>query len=157
MIRSAFISPCGNFRYTLSRTWNASLPVLVFCLLNPSTADGSYDDATVRKCIGFAQRLGFGGLIIVNISAYRAKNPVDLRRAHWPLGPDNNRYLDHAFTGRTVVLGWGANARHNPVIAERVFQRAKAQADRVCALRLLSDGTPEHPLMLPYSCSLITL
>ena len=33
------ISPCGQYRYTLSLRWNPAAPAVMFIMLNPSTAD----------------------------------------------------------------------------------------------------------------------
>ena len=77
-LHGAVVSDDGLYRYILTRTWDRSLPALVFCMLNPSTADATVDDPTIRKCIGFAQRLGYGGIIVVNLFAYRATKPREL-------------------------------------------------------------------------------
>lgn len=56
MIKDAIISECLSYRYTLSRKWNSENPkTLLFCMLNPSTADANLDDPTIRRCIGFAK------------------------------------------------------------------------------------------------------
>ena len=59
IIKTAAISDCGTYRYSLTREW-AEGPRLLFVMLNPSTADAEADDPTIRKCIGYAQREGFG-------------------------------------------------------------------------------------------------
>jgi SagB-type dehydrogenase family enzyme len=69
MRRIALFSPCGTFRYRLGRRW-AEGPTVGFVLLNPSTPDAEVDDQTVRRCIRFAQRDGYGGLEVVNLFAY---------------------------------------------------------------------------------------
>jgi hypothetical protein len=75
--RTATISDCGRYRYTLGRTWSDEPPVL-FVMLNPSTADADVDDNTISKCIGFAKRWGHGGITVVNLYAWRATNPKEL-------------------------------------------------------------------------------
>jgi hypothetical protein len=57
-----------------------------FVLLNPSTADETREDPTVRRCIGFARSLGYGALEVVNLYAYVATDPAELRRAGYPWG-----------------------------------------------------------------------
>ena len=69
MDRTALFSPCRTFRYRLGRRWSDG-PVLAFIMLNPSCADEHIDDPSVRRCIGFAQRLGYGGLEVVNLYAF---------------------------------------------------------------------------------------
>ena len=58
MDRAADLSPCGLYRFTLTRTWGAPGARVVFVMLNPSTADASVDDPTTTRCIGFARELG---------------------------------------------------------------------------------------------------
>ena len=152
--RSARFSRCGRYRYRLTRQWGPGEP-LVFVMLNPSTADAERDDPTIRKCIGFARRLGFHGVDVVNLFAYRATSP----RALWAAppaqrqGPGNRKALAEAFAGKTVVLAWGAHARRAWLLARRTERAARRTASRVRVLKRLSDGIPAHPLMLPYACA----
>jgi hypothetical protein len=155
MKRSAVISGCGAFRYVLTRNWtDDTASVLLFVMLNPSTADAGIDDPTIRKCIGFAQRLGYGGIEVVNLYAYRATDPRALKTAGYQVGPDNDRYTMAAIRrAANVALAWGANARGmiRPDIVLRMVREAGVTP---MALRRLADGVPEHPLMLPYTCTL---
>lgn len=155
MKRSAVISECGAFRYLLARNWTDQREsVLLFVMLNPSTADSDIDDPTIRKCIGFAQRLGYGGIEVVNLYAYRATDPKALKVAGYPVGPDNDRYTMAAIRGATnVVLAWGANAR-GMIMPDIVLRMVRGAGVTPLALRRLADGVPEHPLMLPYTCTL---
>src|SRR4051812_5648202 len=93
MIKTATISDCGTYRYRLGRSWEPSMPRLGFVMLNPSVASADIDDPTIRRCIGFAQRLGFGSIDVGNLFAYRATKPKDLKEAGFPEGPDNNDHL----------------------------------------------------------------
>ncbi|WP_131822315.1 DUF1643 domain-containing protein, partial [Mycobacteroides chelonae] len=61
----AVISADGLYRYELHRSWRAG-PVVEFIMLNPSTADAEVDDATIRRCIGFAKQWGYGALVVRN-------------------------------------------------------------------------------------------
>lgn len=70
--KDATISDCGKYRYRLSRIWEPGRPVATFVMLNPSTADATNDDATIRKCMGFARRWNLGGIHVGNLFAYRA-------------------------------------------------------------------------------------
>jgi hypothetical protein len=154
----AKLSPCQQFRYALIRVWRDSLPRLVFVMLNPSTADALKDDPTIRKCVGFARRLGFGGIEVVNLYAYRATSPSDLRKAGWPVGPDNHDQLTAMLvmaknSGWTVCCAWGANAR-NRQEAYAFIGLAEWHGVPLFALRKSPDGMPHHPLMLPYTCQL---
>jgi hypothetical protein len=160
--RQAAISDCGKFRYALSREWNTDKPLLVFIMLNPSTADALLDDPTIRKCIGFAERNGFGAAEVYNLFAYRATDPKDLKRAGYPVGPENDpllfdmlRQLQHDSSFK-VVCAWGANARDQQIgiRAMDVTRKLHARGIKLHHLRLTADGIPCHPLMLPYSCGI---
>lgn len=149
MKTSAEISSCGIYRYVLRRIWNENDPPLVFVMLNPSTADATQDDATIRKCVGFAERYGQGGIVVVNLFALRSRDPKALRKHTAPVGIDNDNWImrETADPKRSIVVAWGLNARYFPVRVEAVRQLLKRQ---LFALRLTKDGFPEHPVMLPY-------
>ena len=83
--RHAVFSPCRTYRYALSRVWAADKPYALFIGLNPSTADETLDDPTIRRCIDFAKRWGYGGLVMANLFAYRATDPAVMKRAAEPV------------------------------------------------------------------------
>lgn len=152
----AHISDDGLYRYTLGRRWSTDLDAgaAVFVMLNPSTADASVDDPTIRRCIGFARALGCGGLHVVNLYAYRATKPADLWQVEDPVGPENDDVLRRTFKaaaneGRPVIAAWGANAK--PLRVEFVGILAKAAGVTLTALGVTKDGAPRHPLYLPAS------
>jgi|SRR3954468_8618932 hypothetical protein len=128
----------GEYRYSLTRVWDPVLPNITFVLLNPSTADATQLDPTLRRCVGFGRREGYGGMTILNLYAFRTKDPKVMMAASDPVGPDNDRVLAQA-TG-TVVAGWGTNAA-----AARVAQ-ALALLPGLHALGVTKSGHPKHPL-----------
>lgn len=145
----AVFSRCRTWRFRLTRTWDGRLPRLVFLMLNPSTADESQDDPTIRRCIGYAKRDGFGGVEIVNLFAFRSTDPTGLVTARDPVGePDNNQHIRNVCAVETVVCAWGRNgvldARDRVVMAILSAVDAKP----VC-LGVNADGTPVHPLYQP--------
>lgn len=149
----AWISDRGVYRYALWRRWDAAAPMLVVCMLNPSTADASKDDPTIRRLVSFADRDGYGAILVVNLYAYRTAHPTELRGRPYEavVGPENNDLFEAAITqGSTVLLGWGAadwqsidgdRTRRNDVIK---FV-SHAEAIPVC-LGLTASGEPRHPL-----------
>lgn len=154
MIRTAVISECGLYRYSLSRIWDANLPLLAVIMLNPSTADGKKDDHTITKLITFAELHGFGGFIVVNLFAFRATKPTDMKEAADPIGPMNDNHISMALLMCPVVLcAWGSNAKGHPREAD-IRQLLHLCGVHTVSLRVNKDGTPAHPLMLPYSCNL---
>ena len=105
---AATISPCGLYRYELVRAWGDP-PFCAFVMLNPSTADGAEDDNTIRRCVGFAQRFGFGGFSVVNLFAFRATKPEAMLAAADPVGPDNDAHILGALAAaQRVFAAWGA-------------------------------------------------
>lgn len=158
---SAIISPCEKYRYHLTRCWDQAKHPMVFIMLNPSTADHMQDDPTIRKCIGFAKQYGCGSIEVFNLFAYRATKPSDLKQAGWDVGPRNDSIIFtrlHSLTQRwgrqTVTLAWGAHARGRPQRVVELLFKLRENGYAMQTLKLLDDGTPAHPLMLPYSSTL---
>lgn len=145
----AEISPCGGYRYRLTRFWSGE-NALPFVMLNPSTADASQDDPTIRRCMGFARDRGFGGIIVANLFAYRATSPADMKAAGDAIGPRNNatliELLEWAKRAEVpVVAAWGAHGDY----MER--GHAVAELARLIGCQMVSLGTtkaghPRHPL-----------
>jgi hypothetical protein len=152
----AHVSACSRYRYRLWRSWGPG-PSLAYVMLNPSTADASKDDPTIRKCIGFAKRNGFDGIEVVNLFAWRATEPRDLLRAmdagDLIVGPENNlTTMDVINRAATIVAAWGvvpsARLRWR---ADDVLATLKRYAqDRLWHLGLTRDKHPRHPLMTGY-------
>jgi len=153
---AAVVSPCGLYRYRLSRTWGGERPA-VFVMLNPSTADAAEDDPTIRRCIGFARQWHCGGLIVVNLFAFRATSPKDLFAAADPVGPDNLKHVFRAAqdAGQFIACAWGAHGafRDQDIAIVRCIRRATEHAHLLC-LGTTRDGHPRHPLYLPKTAEL---
>lgn len=146
---TAVISDCGRYRYTLSRVWDESKYCLPFCMLNPSTADAEQDDPTIRRCIGFAKREGYGGIHVVNLFAFRATKPRELDTVSDPVGPDNEIYLSRAVYAAAsynipIVCAWGSRLPLN-VSRTGYWMIAQGGARFVCLGKTLA-GYPRHPL-----------
>ena len=149
MKSDAVISPCGMYRYRLSRTWGEA-KAAAFIMLNPSTADASEDDPTIRRCIGFAKSWGGGGLVVVNLFAFRATSPKDLIKAADPIGPGNHDYIFEAVYSQDIaVCAWGTKGdfmnQNNEVVR---YIRSGSDVPLAC-LGVTKDGHPRHPLYLP--------
>lgn len=150
MIRTAKFSSCRTFRYSLSRVWAPQHPKILFVGLNPSTADETEDDPTVRRCIGFARKWNYGGLVLVNLFAFRSTNPNALLHVDDPIGPANDRYiLKSSNATARVVLAWGTKGR----ILGR-DQHVLSLLPGAYCLGVTNDGHPKHPLYLAASTKL---
>jgi hypothetical protein len=135
------------YRYRLWRTWG-SRPPLVFVMLNPSTADGTIDDPTIRRCMGFAKREGDGGIIVVNLYALRATDPKALRTHPSPVGPLNDQHIAEACrSAEYIVAAWGADPMA-PTRSRTVAAIARAAGKPLVCLGRTRDGAPRHPLYL---------
>lgn len=153
MKRTALISDDGLYRYRLGRSWDwsAGSRMVYFLMLNPSTADAEVDDATIRRCIGFARSWGYGRLVVGNLYGYRATHPRDLVRAEDPVGPSNDvNVLSDAMLADRIVCAWGAHPmavrRASAVLG--LLQEA-GLGSLVGHLGRTKEGQPRHPLRLP--------
>lgn len=150
--KSAVISPCQTYRYRLDRVWDDRLPVLAFIMLNPSTADAKVDDPTIRRCLGFAKRDGYGGIVVVNLFALRATNPLELLAADDPVGPENDQAIVDAVAGNFTLAAWGAS------VPKKLRSRVGVVRDLLSSnaldlncLGVTGEGHPRHPLFVPAS------
>lgn len=149
MQRGATFSPCRAYRYELHRVWDAHKPPAMFIGLNPSTADETVDDPTIRRCIAYAQAWGYGGLIMGNLFAFRATDPKVMKAASFPVGGDNDHWLRvNALRAGVVVAAWGTHG----AFLDRglIVKRDLAEVARggLHHLKLTKDGYPGHPLYL---------
>ncbi|TNF21912.1 MAG: DUF1643 domain-containing protein [Rhodobacteraceae bacterium] len=147
----AVYSDCGAYRYRLVRLWDAAAPRLAFVMLNPSTADEKTNDPTIARCEKRARLLGFGGLDVVNLFAFRATDPADLRAAEAPVGPENDAFLTRACAEAQVILAaWGVHGRHRDRDAE-ALPLLTAHPGKLHTLGLTRHGLPRHPLYVSYA------
>ncbi|HRK24635.1 MAG TPA: DUF1643 domain-containing protein [Beijerinckiaceae bacterium] len=104
----ALYSPCGAYRYLLTRRWGEG-GLLLYVMLNPSTATEERNDPTIERCERRARMLRHGGLAVANLFGFRATYPADLRAAPDPVGPENDAVLmqaaaNHDRSGRSAAL-----------------------------------------------------
>jgi hypothetical protein len=117
----------------------------MFVGLNPSTADETLDDPTIRRCMGFARSWGYDGLCMTNLFAFRATDPSVMKAAEDPVGPMNDSILvSLAENAGIVVAAWGVHGSYlgrDRAVIEMLPQ--------LHCLRLTISGHPAHPLYLP--------
>jgi len=147
----AKLSDCGKYRFFLERTWDADLPKLAVCMLNPSWGDAEKDDQTIRRLIHFATRWGYGGLAIVNLYPLRAAKPgmmwADEHRSH----DDNAHWHDVIIitaenNGNKLLIAWGNDGAWEGE-ADKFIQRVKERSSKIELVTLgkTADGNPRHP------------
>lgn len=147
MIGDATFSPCGLYRYTLTRRWLLGEGTMLWILLNPSTATAEDDDPTIRRCIGFAQDWGYQGMTLVNLFALRSTDPKGLLDVDDPIGPDNDAAIVDAVSEHEFVCaGWGIHGQmmdRSTTVLDLIAMKAT-----VYCLGRTSIGEPRHPLYI---------
>jgi hypothetical protein len=148
MKKGATLSNCEKYRYKLWRIWDESKPSVMFMMCNPSTADAQIDDPTIRRCIGFAESWGFGGLYVGNLFAFRSKNPKDLLNTAHPVGEYNAQHIYQMLEKCSmIVTAWG-NAKIVYKIVKKNPNYKPLNGIKAYYIDLSKDGTPKHPLYL---------
>jgi len=144
MRTDACFSRCGTYRYALWCRWAAG-PQVLFVMQNQSTADKQRDDPTIRRCIGFAARWGYGAVAVGNLFAFRTPSPDVLRQAAHPVGRANDRWLERlAAESSRLIAAWG----NDGALLGRDAQ-VRELLGPLYALALTRRGQPRHPLYLP--------
>jgi len=145
----ATFSPCRRWRYLLWRRWDASRPVANFLMLNPSTADEHRLDPTCSRARDYAERWGYGALIVTNVFGWRATDPDDMKAADDPVGSGNDAaILRAAKESELVVCAWG---NHGAFRDRSSRVRDLLMGLKLHVLRINANGEPAHPLYLPGS------
>lgn len=155
----AVLSACERYRYVLWREIPDQYgPPCVFVMLNPSTADASENDPTIRRCIGFARSWGCRRLYVINLFAYRATKPDGMKAARDPVGMKNKEWIDQIVEYATtnpdpdmpqgpIVCAWGNHGSYQAQDEQTLGWLDALGVDPVC-LGITKDGHPKHPLYL---------
>ncbi|MGH1370087.1 MAG: DUF1643 domain-containing protein [Maritimibacter sp.] len=147
----AVYSDCEQYRYMLTRTWDAAGKRVLFIMLNPSTATEVQNDPTVERCERRARALGFGAFRVTNIFAWRDTDPKAMRAAADPVGPENDTVILEGCTwADQIICAWGAHGEH---LARGAAVTALLRATKLplTHLGLTKAGHPKHPLYISYT------
>ncbi|SEF28427.1 DUF1643 domain-containing protein [Variovorax sp. NFACC27] len=159
MKRTAHLSACGTYRWTLTRTWDER-PVLLVCMFNPSDADHEIDDPTITLVCHIASHNGFGGVVVVNMCPLRSSAPgrafdmldrsqvdgdLELRAILWRNLALIEKEMDAA---SAVLLAWGAMGHRagDWCSATLGAVRDHCQHKPVYVIGKCANGHPKHPL-----------
>lgn len=145
--RSAAFCRRRIYRYTLWRRWSDGRRYVQFICLNPSTADEHSDDPTIRKCIKFAKSWGFDAMCMTNLFAYRATNPMVMKKALDPIGFGNDRWILKTARGASMIVA--AWSQHGVHLNRGSAVRGLLQKFPLHYLRVTPGSQPWHPLYLP--------
>ncbi|MBT7061974.1 MAG: DUF1643 domain-containing protein [Lentisphaerae bacterium] len=116
----------------------------MFVGLNPSTADETKDDPTIQRCVRFSREWRYGGVYMLNLFAYRATKPEELRKARDPVGPENNVTLkEYARRAGMIVACWG---NHGALLGRH--RQVTGILPRMLCFGITAGGEPRHPLYL---------
>lgn len=145
----ARFSECGRYRWELTELWDDRLPLWLWVLMNPSTADVLMTDPTVAKTGRMARLGGAGGQIITNVGAYRSTDPKGLLAVKDPIGRENLdtiRWLACRANVGKVIMAYGKGPAPLRGAGLRIARELHACGLTLHVLRLSQDGTPMHPL-----------
>ncbi len=137
----AKFSECGKHRLLLWRIWDDSKPLVMFIGLNPSTANATSDDPTIRRIKTIAANLGFGGIYMTNLFTFISTDPkqLDIENGNTP---DSDWYLQTTAyqANDNIVCAWGNfKVMGRDIEVRDMFPFAKA-------LHINNNGSPKHPL-----------
>ena len=155
-VSAVYSLPGELYRYVWFAFWDDTAPPLIAFMCNPSTASHLKTDNTVDRLISRAKQMGYGGLVIINVFAYRSREPKRLKELDNPRGRYNRRWIKIVMdTHRSlykkppvVIAGWGSIAlkqqRDDDIHkALKVMTRGGV---KIYALRIANNGQPYHPL-----------
>jgi hypothetical protein len=150
----------GTYRYAYALWWDTrAIPTLgrsaAWILLNPLGAESSVPRPrpTLGYCRNRSMEWGYGGLVIVNLFAYRADSPAQLATLDRDeaIGPVNDTVLQVIASQSAVIVGaWGYHGS--------IGGRSDEVRQRIQGLHFVIDeggrgftasGEPSHPRMLP--------
>ena len=138
----AYFSECRKYRYALWRIWDSSKPLVMFVGLNPSTANESTDDPTIRSVVRIAKHNGYGGVYMMNCFPFISTDPNGLDTDGHTA--ENKKWLIHLKARcKDVVFAWGNFPVVKRIGADFILQTIFPDAK---ALHLNKDGSPKHPL-----------
>lgn len=156
-VREAVYSSCEAYRFCLDILWSRAGSLMTWIMLNPSTATELKNDPTIERCCRRAKVMGYSGVRILNLFAYRATDPSDMKTQEEPIGEHNDIFIREALAGLAgnnvgdlnVYCGWGAHGSHLDR-SEDVLAMIKSSGCVPMALRMTSNGQPFHPLYVSY-------
>ncbi|MBA7658592.1 hypothetical protein ES703_66551 [subsurface metagenome] len=141
------------YRFVLWRFWKDA-PRVLFVGLNPSTANELENDPTIRRCLGFADKWGYGGMYFCNLYSYVSTEPR-LLSSEEALHAANIPAITMAKSLSVLAIAaWGDGVElveNGKSVAEHI---RKLIEPSLC-FGLTQKGNPKHPLYLPSEAELV--
>ncbi len=140
--KGTLLSPDNKYQYALWRIWNAEKPLVFFITLNPTLKEENSDSATILKCVELGNKLGFGGVIIGHLFAFRCDDPNEFINTDDPIGPENDACIERFVKqAKTVIAAWGMRGtfmeRHDAIMRK---------ISNLHCFGITENGQPVHPL-----------
>lgn len=154
MISEAGISSCKVFRWWLWRVWDLGLPLVIWVMMNPSTADHRKNDPTILKVTRLSKRWGYGAALVLNIYAFRSSRPENMPETMKDrVGPRNNWWIKTLFRYAArknipVICAWGVKHEERGHLVRRMANDARLELQ---CLEVALNGEPKHPRFLSES------
>lgn len=150
---SAYMSADRAFRWSLKRWWEDGEGLICWVMLNPSVADETRDDPTLRRVIHFSRAWGYQALEIVNLYPLVTPYPEKLRG--WiddDLGSKEDRHANASVVRRAmkeagkVMAAWGAHPWAYEWSEYVIFDSWDGPTPALYCLDETAQGFPKHPL-----------
>jgi len=148
---NAYFSSDRKHRIWLCRIHDETKPRIMFIGLNPSTADETSNDPTIRRVRSMAASWGYGGVYMMNLFTFISTDPKKLNMADGNVHNADDWLIASAEKCDTIVCAWG-----NFNVYGRDKQVRKLFEDReLFALHINNNGSPKHPLYCKTNSKLI--
>lgn len=162
MIKETILSSCRTYRYVLYRhnSLSASNKIMIFVMINPSTADENQNDHTIRKCLKIAHHHDCEHVYVVNLIPYRSKNVEDVDNfvsklsieALHTINNVNWNYIDEILQSNDkkpiIICGWGKYDKVRTTLSQATEFYDKYKSFKLKCLKINKDQSPIHPLFV---------
>lgn len=148
----AKFSEDGKHRLLLWRIWDSTKPFVMFIGLNPSTANATQDDPTIRRVKSIVASWGYGGVYMLNLFTFISTDPKKLNMKDGN-HPDADYYLEiTAEVSDKIVCAWG---NFEVMGRDKQVKGAFTSWHKIYALCINKNGSPKHPLYVKSNIELI--
>lgn len=159
----ASLSDDKRHRFLLTRKWKTQKEEryilglygeVLWILLNPSNANDTIDDPTIKKIVTFTDRMGFTSLSVVNLYSYISSSPAVLwnEQTREERKDLNFAYIKAAADKATrIMFTWG-DYQVAHTMGAKITAMLLANGNRIFyCLGKNVNGSPKHPVRLSYS------
>lgn len=157
---NATFSDCRKYRYILRRHVNfLGGRKFGFFGINPSIADETIDDNTIKKLIQFTILNEGSEFLIGNVFALISTDVNELSRVNNPKGGDNAKHIQEIIEECDVLVPcWGSRNKVPKALygeVDGLMNVLKSSGKPLLCFGHTKSGDPKHPLMLAYTTKLV--